>query len=55
MRNLPKRYFRDVPAHVMEEIVEGMVAGRTEPSPEEVEEWLAFELEREAEALLAQA
>ena len=37
----------------MEEIITGMLDGKTEPTPEEMEEWLTSELEREAAALLA--
>jgi hypothetical protein len=52
--SLPKYYFRDIPAYVMEEIITGMIEGKTEPTPEEMGEWLASDLERQAEALLAQ-
>jgi hypothetical protein len=52
--SLPKYYFRDIPSYVMEEIVTGMIEGKPEPTPEEMEEWLTAELEREAEKLLAQ-
>jgi hypothetical protein len=52
--SLPKYYFRDIPAYVMEEIINGMIEGKTEPTPEEMEEWLTSDLEREAEMLLAQ-
>ena len=52
--SLPKYYFRDIPAYVMEEIINGMIEGKIEPTPEEMEEWLTSELEREAEMLLAQ-
>jgi hypothetical protein len=52
--SLPKYYFRDIPAHLMDEIIAGMIEGKTEPTREEMEEWLASDLEREAEALLAQ-
>jgi hypothetical protein len=51
--SLPKYYFRDIPAYLMEEIITGMLDGKTEPTPEEMEEWLTSELEREAAALLA--
>ena len=51
--SLPKYYFRDIPAYLMEEIITGMLDGKTEPTPEEMKEWLTSELEREAEALLA--
>jgi hypothetical protein len=54
MSNLPKYYFQDIPAYLMDEIIAGMIEGKTEPTPEEMEEWLTSELEREAEALLAQ-
>lgn len=54
MSHLPKVYFRDIPAYVTEEIINGMIQGRPEPTLEEMEEWLSFELEREAETLLAQ-
>ena len=52
--SLPKYYFRDIPACVMEEIINGMIEGKIEPTPEEMEGWLNSNLEREAEALLAQ-
>ena len=52
--SLPKYYFRDIPAYLMDEIIAGMIEGTTEPTPEEMEEWLASDLEREAEMLLAQ-
>jgi hypothetical protein len=54
MSNLPKYYFRDIPAYLMDEIITGMIDGKIEPTPEEMEEWLASDLEREAEMLLAQ-
>ena len=53
MTNLPKYYFRDIPAYVMDEIITGMIEGKPEPTREEMEDWLTQELEREAEALLA--
>jgi hypothetical protein len=53
MFNLPKYYFRDIPAYLMEEIITGMIDGKVEPTPAEMEEWLTSDLEREAEALLA--
>ncbi len=53
MSNLPNWYFRDIPAYLMDEIISGMIDGKPEPTPGEIEEWLASELEREAEALLA--
>jgi len=45
-------YFRDIPAYVMEDIISGMIDGKPEPTPEEMEDWCREELEREAEALL---
>jgi hypothetical protein len=39
--SLPKYYFRDIPAYLMDEIIAGMIEGKTEPTPEEMEEWLA--------------
>jgi hypothetical protein len=51
--SLPKYYFQDIPASLMDEIITGMIDGKMEPTPEEMEEWLTSELEREAEALLA--
>jgi len=53
MSNLPKYYFQDIPAYLMDEIFNGMIDGKPEPTPEEMEECLTSELEREAEALLA--
>jgi hypothetical protein len=53
MSNLPKYYFQDIPAYVMEEIITGMIDGKPEPTTEEMEDWLTQELEREAEVLLA--
>ena len=53
MSNLPKYYFRDIPAYLMEEIITGIIDGKVEPMPEEMEEWLTSDLECEAEALLA--
>jgi len=50
---LPKHYFRDIPAYLMDEIIAGMIDGKPEPTPEEMEDWFTTELEREAEALLA--
>ena len=44
--SLPKYYFRDIPAYLMDEIIAGMIEGKTEPTPEEMEEWLASDLER---------
>jgi hypothetical protein len=54
MANLPKYYFQNIPAYLMDEIMTGLIDGKMEPTPEEMEEWLTSELEREAEALLAQ-
>lgn len=51
--SLPKYYFRDIPAYVMDEIISGTIDGKPEPTPEEMEEWLTAELERDAEMLLA--
>jgi len=53
MSNLPKYYFQDLPAYLMEEIITGMTNGEPEPMREEMNDWLTQELEREAEALLA--
>jgi len=53
MSTLP-RYFRDIPAYLMDEIITGMIDGKMAPSSEEMKEWRISELEREAEALLAQ-
>ena len=50
---LPKYYFRDIPAYLVDEIIAGMIDGKPEPTPEGMEDWLTSELEREAEALLA--
>jgi len=52
--SLSKYYFQDIPEYVMDEIINGMIEGKTEPTPEEMEEWLTSDLERQAEALLAQ-
>jgi hypothetical protein len=52
--SLPKYYFRNIPAYMMDEIITGMIDGKPEPTPEEMEEWLTSELERKAETLLAQ-
>ena len=39
---VPMRYyFRDIPSYLMDEIIAGMIEGKTEPTPEEMEEWLA--------------
>jgi hypothetical protein len=47
-------YFRDIPAYVMDEIITGMIDGKPEPTPAEMEGWLTSELEHDAEMLLAQ-
>ena len=52
MERLPRYYFHDLPAYVMEDIITGMIDGKPEPTPEEMEAWFTEELEREAEALL---
>ena len=52
--SLPKYYFQGIPEYVMEEIITGMIEGNTEPTLEELGEWLTSDLERQAEALLAQ-
>jgi hypothetical protein len=52
--SLPKYYFQDIHPDVREEIMSGMIEGKTEPTPEDMGEWLASDLERQAEALLAQ-
>ena len=52
--SLPKYYFRDIPAYLMDEIIAGMIDGKPEPTPEEMEGWLTSELELQAEALLAE-
>jgi hypothetical protein len=36
--SLPKYYFRNIPAYLMDEIIAGMIEGKTEPTPEEMEE-----------------
>ncbi len=54
MSSLPKYYFQDIPSYVMDEVVEGMIQGRPEPTCEEMDEWLNAQLECRAEALLAQ-
>jgi hypothetical protein len=38
--HLPKYYFQDIPAAVMEEIVQGMERALPEPSGEEIDHWL---------------
>ena len=40
MSNLPKYYFQDIPADVMEEIIQGMKRALPEPSWEEIDQWL---------------
>ena len=50
--SLPKYYFQDIPEYVMEKIINGMIEGKTEPTLQEMEEWLTSDLERQAEALL---
>ena len=40
MSNLPKYYFQDIPAGVMEEIIQGMEKALPEPSWEEIDQWL---------------
>jgi hypothetical protein len=52
MEKLPRYYFQDLPAYVMEEIITGMINGKPEPTREEMEDWVTQELEKEAEALL---
>jgi hypothetical protein len=39
MSNLPKYYFRDIPAEVMEEIMQGMEKALPEPTWEEIDQW----------------
>lgn len=55
MSSLPKYYFQDIPAYIMEEIITGMIDGRAEPTAEEMAEWEMCNLEPEAERLLANA
>ena len=50
--SLPK-YFRVFPPYMVDEIITGMIEGKQEPTPEEMEDWLTSEREREAEILLA--
>jgi len=38
--SLPKYYFQDLPAEVMDEIMRGMEAALPEPSWEEIDYWL---------------
>ena len=40
MSYLPKNYFQDIPAAVMEEIIQGMERALPEPSWEEIDRWL---------------
>ncbi len=40
MSNLPKYYFRDIPAEVMKEIMDEMQAVKPEPDFEEIDHWL---------------
>ncbi len=43
MSNLPKCYFGDIPAELMKEIMDEMLAGKPEPRLEDIEEaddWL---------------
>lgn len=43
MSNLPKYYFQDIPAEVMREIMDDMLAAKPEPRLEDIEEadyWL---------------
>ena len=54
MSNVPRYYFQDIPVHVMDDIMAGMIEGRPEPTRAEVEEWLSADLEQQAEALLAE-
>jgi hypothetical protein len=54
MASLPKYYFQDIPSYVMDEIIAGMVDGKPEPTFEEMQEWIAYDLERQGETLLAQ-
>jgi hypothetical protein len=52
--SLPKYNFQDIPEYVMAEIINGMIDGKAEPTPQEMEEWLTSDLKREAEMPLAQ-
>ncbi len=54
MFNSPKDYFQDIPAYLIGEIIDEMIEGKPEPTEEEIQEWLTWELEREAETLLAE-
>ncbi len=38
--SLPKYYFQDLPADVMDRIMRGMEAALPEPSWEEIDQWL---------------
>jgi hypothetical protein len=40
MSNLPKYYFKDIPAEVMDEIMQEMASILPEPSLEEIDHWL---------------
>jgi len=40
MSNLPKYYFQDIPAEVMKEIMDEMLAANPEPELEEIDHWL---------------
>ena len=37
MSTLPK-YFRDIPTYLMDEIITGMINGKMEPTPEEMDD-----------------
>jgi len=52
--SLPKYYFQEIPEYMMDEIINGIIEGKTEPTIEELGEWLTSDLEHEAEMLLAQ-
>ncbi len=43
MERLPRYCFQDLRAYVMEEIINGMINGKPEPTPEEMEDWLTQE------------
>jgi hypothetical protein len=38
--SLPKYYFQDIPAEVMAEIIQGMERALSEPTWEEIDQWL---------------
>jgi len=40
MSNLPKHYFQDIPAEVMEEIAQAMMASEPQLDLEEMDDWL---------------